>query len=55
MFIKLGDFVVEVGFIKYIKKFPSGVNVYLKNEETVSIVGVDEEEWDVALAKLFST
>ena len=55
MFIKLGDFVVEIGFIKYMKRFSSGVNVYLKNEELVKIINVDDEEWENALAKLFST
>jgi acid stress-induced BolA-like protein IbaG/YrbA len=57
MFIKLGDYVIAINQIAFIKRIGAGCEVYL-NDFTINalkIATVTDEEWEIALAKLFST
>ena len=77
MFIKLGDFVIAINQISFIKRIGAGCEVYLNSNsnctpkisagasskitvtndviDTLKIPTVTDEEWDMAIAKLFST
>ena len=46
MFIKLGSYIFSSDEIRYVAKFPSGCNVYLKNtKEAVYVTGINDEEY----------
>ena len=58
MFIKLGDYVIAINQISFIKRIGAGCNVYLRDCSPVDglkISTVTDEEYEIALAKLFST
>ena len=78
MFIKLGDYVIAINQITFIKRIGAGCEVRLNNSnficepkistgasskvtitnetvDTLKIATVTDEEWDIALAKLFTT
>ena len=53
MFIKLGSYIFSSDEIRYVAKFPSGCNVYLKNtKEAVYVTGINDEEYSEFTKKL---
>ena len=53
MFIKLGSYIFSSEEIRYVAKFPSGCNVYLKNtKEAVYVTGINDEEYSEFTRKL---
>ena len=57
MFIKLGDFVIAINQIAFIKRIGAGCEVYLNDcaVNVLKIATVSDNEYDNALMKLFST
>ena len=58
MFIKLGDYVIAINQIAFIKRIGAGCNVYLRDctlADALKISTVTDEEYELALANLFST
>lgn len=54
MFIKLGDYIIPIDNICFIKLIGSGVNVYIKSQlDPIKIANVSETELQMALDKLF--
>lgn len=54
MFIKLGDYIIPIDNICFIKIIGSGVNVYIKSQmDPIKIATVPEIELQMALDKLF--
>lgn len=46
MFFKIANYYFSIEEIEYIKRFPSGCNVYLKSGKTVSIIDIPETTWN---------
>ena len=46
MFFKIANYYFNANEIEYIKRFPSGANVYLKSGKTVSVADITDSTWD---------
>jgi hypothetical protein len=57
MFIKLGDYVIAINQIAFIKRIGAGCEVYLKDcaVNVIKVATVSDNEYDNAIMKLFST
>lgn len=54
MFIKLGDYVIPIDNICFIKLIGSGANVYIKSQlDPIKIANIPERDLELALDKLF--
>lgn len=54
MFIKLGEYIIPVDNICYIRLVGSGVNVHIKSQpDPIKIANVPERDLELAFDKLF--
>lgn len=54
MFIKLGDYVIPIDNICFIKLIGSGANIYIESQmDPIKIANVPERDLELAFDKLF--